>query len=133
MSPKHGYFDRERIRYGALIGSVMAAIYSMVVLALVLGAGRRALVDAGIHPVAVILAYFAAGSIGGALAGALSPLGRSVLGSMVLGTFIAIFAVGAIMLAVFPPGTWNEAHWLTWGLCTVIFGVMLGPISRRLF
>lgn len=114
------------VRWGIAHGFGFAVLYS--IFAVILYLLRRGAFDRhGTSLGAVLSLYFAAGVVGGALVGALRPLTRSRLGSMVVGV-VAMTPVflGVGILLFGPFSGWGEDNWVPMLLGAVILGPMLG-------
>jgi hypothetical protein len=76
---------KENIRLGLFVGLALATVYSAWALGLFLLSGEEPFAKNQTSLFAVLLTYYTAGAVGGALLGSLLPLSRSFLGRFVLG------------------------------------------------
>jgi hypothetical protein len=115
----------ERVTIGAKVGVVLGGIYSVVGGAVVLL--RGAIVPSPeISLYSLVMAYMIGGPISGALAGALLPIARSLLGSILVG-FLSLFplVLGArLVIRGFVP--WDEADSTVVAATSLLIGGMTG-------
>lgn len=95
-----------RIRIGLEWGASFAAVYSAYVTLLWLLRGEGPFERADTTLGKVILAYFLAGLVGGAVFGLLLPMGRNRWGAALLGFLVALPVTYALGMAVEPPERW---------------------------
>ena len=119
------------VRFGVLAGICVATLLSLWALLMLAVGGREAFEKKGTTPLAVILSYYAAGIIGGAIVGAMAPLTRWLPGRIlaaVCTAFVSTFCIGVAVHG--PPWGWDAAdrHWLVFG--TIVYGAIFSFISR---
>ncbi|SRR6266487_1665922 len=109
------------LRWGVMYGVVC----SMVGIASVVGSGSASLEPYHLTPFGMVALYMGLGVLGGTVFGLMMPLGRTLVGAVLLGVLVAL-PVAFAMTAVVSPGlgpTSGEFLWI-WG------GVsLLGPIG----
>ena len=80
----------------------------------------------------VVLTYYLAGGIGGALVGSMLPLGRHIAGRVVLGliaAFILAFCISTAMAGPF--WHWEASEWEFVGFFVVVMGGVGSILWRR--
>lgn len=81
---------------------------------------------------AVVLSYLVAGLVGGAVVGVLKPLGRSVVGSALLGFLASMPVFLAFQYFDQGPAVWSTGRLIDMVLFACVLGAPLGVIYRRL-
>ena len=72
----------------------------------------------------ILMAYYSAGVVGGAIVGSLLPIGRTILGRIVLSLIGAFVFVFCIVTAVDGPfWNWRATDWGFVVFGTIVFGV----------
>jgi hypothetical protein len=84
----------DNVRWGAGLGLIFGAIYSVIALGIYATRGSRPFATNGVSLLALIAAYFGGGLAAGVVIGLFRPLLRWRLGAMVVG-FIGAIPVGA--------------------------------------
>ena len=97
------------VRWGVTRGWVGAGLLSLWVLALAAAKGSARFDEHGMSVWGILLAYLAAGTLGGALLGLLRPLGRTRPGGALVGALVGVCCYGAVAIAAdgwagFEPG-----------------------------
>ena len=118
-------------RLGLTVSMIMAAIYCAYVIGLFLLCGPGPFDRHGVTLGAMLATYVAGGLACGLLYGALHPLGRSLVGSMLLGVACVTAVFSALCVAMYGlPAAWGEREWTLLRWFGVGFGVVLGPVVR---
>ena len=100
---------------GAIVGVVVATIYSTVLGLLLLVGGRGAFDEGGLNPVQLIAAYYAVGGAGGFVAGYLGRFATNRLVATGIGVLVAGIAMfGIIMSIEGNPLKWREYSGRDW-------------------
>jgi hypothetical protein len=110
------------IRQGVSQGLFFALAYSAFVTVVYLLGGRAAFERVGLTYIETVGLYFGAGVFAGLLGGALKPLGRWLIGGIIVGFVVAWPIVFFVMLGVFPPG---EEHLMV--PSSIAGAAILGP------
>lgn len=107
------------------MGLWMAAIYTAVATAIMLGAGLATKLTPA-EFLTIVGAYFFSGLVGGTTAGALKPLSRTWAGTALTGAAVGVSVFLALGTAAFgSPLGWGEAEWGSYGFSVIV----LGPIT----
>lgn len=115
---------KERIRYGLMVGLVMATMYSAWSLLLYFVARRPPSGGSTVAIHVAILAYYSAGTIGGAVIGAMLPLRDSWPGIVLLGVVTALILFFCVEIATSGPfWLWNGEVWREMAMLAVLCGV----------
>lgn len=123
---------RDRIQIGLLAGVVLATLYGTWAVGLYLVSGAEPFAKHETSLSVVLLTYYAAGSVAGALVGILSPLGRSLLGRVLLGLIGAFTVFFCISVATHGPfWRWTPSEWQDLGVLTLIFGGVCAVFWKR--
>ena len=113
-----------RLKTGMVYGLFIAAGFSLFVTLMRLVLGPEYGKETGFSLLGIILAYFAAGLVGGFVGGLFWPMGQTLLGRMVLGFFVMWPA-----MAIFGLPLLDRAHPWSYVLDTTIIAAFIGPIS----
>lgn len=111
---------QQNARDGLRMGLWMAAIYSVVATAIMLGAGLATKLTLWEY-LGVVAAYFVSGLAGGATAGALKPLSGSWTGTALTGVAVGasvFLAMGTTMFGL--PWRWGVDAWRAYGLSVLV-------------
>lgn len=114
------------MRYGVFLGVVFSAFGAIAVVV----SGPASLSRYSTTLLAVIGVYLVGGGLGGALVGALLPLGRSVIGAAVIGVFTAGLIGVGIRVSRYGLAPWVIRDTLTLLLFAVVVGGLCGVVSR---
>lgn len=87
------------VRWGLTLGWLGAGLLSLWVLGLALLSGSTLFEKYGMSVWGILLAYLAAGTLGGALLGVLRPLTRTRPGGALVGALVGICFYGAVAVA----------------------------------
>ena len=121
----------DSIRTGLLVGLVMATLFAATALLIFVIAGPDKFSNE-ISMRDVIAAYYVAGIGGGAIVGAISPLGRSLPGRIAVAMVAALIAFLCIGVAVEGPfWRWGASQWKLTVFLACLFGVALGIATRK--
>ena len=121
---------KDRLRTGVLVGIAMASMYSAWIL-LLYAVGRRATQPSDISIQGAILAYYSAGIMGGALVGAMLPIGRSWAGMVTLGAVTALTFFFCVEVALMGPfWLWRSEVWREIGVLALLIGVPGGIVVK---
>lgn len=120
------------VRFAVGTGFVMATLFSLWVVVMYLAGGPRAFSAIGTTVYAVVLCYYVAGIVGGALVGLLLPLTGTLGGRMLVGI------VASLVLGISAQTTLKGAIW-HWDRTTLVattalavfMGMVLGPLGAR--
>jgi hypothetical protein len=117
---------RKNIRTGVIVGLVMATIYAIYALAVFGLRGPDPFSSQGTTVGSVVLMYYAAGTIGGAVVGMMSPLTRTWIGMAFAGASAGTIIVFCGCVSLYG-GFWQwDAD--VWKI-VAIFGPALGVTS----
>ena len=112
-------------RDGVRTGLWMAGAYSAVATAIMVFGGFATELTLA-EFLTIIGAYYAAGLVGGATAGAFRELGRTWTGTALLGMGVGVSVFLALGTAAFgSPLAWGQAEWFSYAFSVVV----LGPIT----
>ena len=115
---------RANTRVGLILGLIMATLYSAYAVALFLLQGSDPFSKQETSIQAVLLAYYAAGALGGSAVGALSPLARSWPGRTLVGIVAAVIVVFCVLTSTDGPfWLWRRSEWQALAVLSIIFGV----------
>jgi hypothetical protein len=115
-------------------GLLLAGILSIWVLSLAILTGSMTLSVRGtrVGALTIIAVYLAGGGIGGAIVGALLPLVRWRLGSVLVG-IIAVLPLAAGITYSLAVASAPGMDWITMIIGAVVLGGILGPAYREMF
>jgi hypothetical protein len=114
------------LRVGVSAGLLVAAVYAAVASVIFLFRGSRPFAANDVTLSGALLAYFAAGVLGGVAYGLLHPLGRWLAGQLLIATICAMLAFMAIKAAsVGPPTRWASGDWSG----VVVLGLLFGQVG----
>jgi len=124
-----------QVRTGLGWGLAFATCYSGYVLLLWIARGRVVFDRVGMNVWEVILAYYGSGLVGGAIVGALLPLGRSRPGAALLGFLVAFPVLYTLGMFLEPAAAWGSELLLAAALSASFVGPLCGlavwHIDRR--
>ena len=121
------------LRVSLLVGMLMATIYAAYAVGLYLVEGAVPFSKNGTSLGIVLLVYYLAGGIGGAVVGLLMPLTRTLLGVVVVGivvAFVVFFCIGTASSG--PAWRWTPSAWRQLGYLSISFGTAGGVGWRTL-
>lgn len=76
---------------------------------------------------AIVGCYLAAGLIGGAIAGAMAPIGKSVSGRVLIATVVMTIASFCFLITLYgAPWRWSSPQWMALPVLGVTFGGIFG-------
>ena len=110
---------KRHVSLGIQVGVLLATIFSAWVLYNHSVAGSRAIERSGATVAGLVLAYYSAGVIGGALVGALIPLARRPGGTILIGCVTAVIVVFALQTA-------RKGSFWNWDRRTILQTTLLG-------
>lgn len=123
---------RDRLKFGLVVGAALATLYSAWAIGLYLLSGSEPFAKLETSLSVVLLTYYAAGSVAGALVGILSPLGRSLPGRIVLGLIGAYAVFFCIFVALRGPfWLWTPSEWRGVWVLALLFGVFCAIFWKR--
>ena len=110
----------------------MATIYAIWALGLLLLSGDESFSKHETSLGVVLLTYYAAGTVGGALVGGMLPLARTLPGRVVLGLLAAFIVFFCVVTAVEGPfWRWGQFEWVRVAIPTFFFGTVCSVLWRR--
>jgi hypothetical protein len=110
----------------------MATMFSAWVVLVYLVGGRGAFDEMGTTVYAVLLCYYIAGIIGGALVGLLLPLTRTLVGRMLVGGIASlVVCVSAQTTLQGAAWHWDRTTLVVTTVIAVVVGMILGPLIAR--
>lgn len=116
---------RRNMRQFIAFGVAAATIYSVYAMILFAFRGAAPFQAHGTTLVMILLTYYTAGIIGGALLGALVPLTRSLPGLIAVVTLVAwLVYVCTFVTLKGPFWTWSAEQWMD----SMILGLLIGPV-----
>ena len=119
---------KRHVGLGIKVGVVLATVFSAWVLYNHSVAGSRAIESSGATVSGLLLAYYSAGVVGGALVGMLVPLARRPGGTILVGCVTAVIVLFAVQTARKGPfWNWDRRTVLQTTLLGVAFGAICGP------
>ena len=122
----------DRVRFGVLVGLALAALYCAYALALFAVRGDAPFAKNEVTMPLVLATYVASGIVGGVAYGVLHPLGRTVLGRVVLAVLIGTLVFFGITVATDGlPSHWSRESWEQTVILGALMGVPIGLLWRR--
>ena len=97
--------DRERLIIAVMTGLLLASLCSLWVMVLWVGGGWEGFRERGIPLWGAVTSYLVGAVLGGAIVGALWPIGRSLFGAILLGYVAALPFFAAISVRMSGVGT----------------------------
>ena len=92
--------------------------------------GSRTTSRIGVTLPSILLMYVGGGVLAGIILGVGRPLGRTQVGSMVLGVFVATCVYVSAGIAIYGlPNHWHGKEWFS----TVVVGILIGALSGNMF
>ena len=117
---------------GSFTGCLLATVYSAFVIAVTLLNGSTVVDKHGVSLTTVVVTYYVAGTLGGAIVGALNSFARSGVSPVLLGIpagLISFFCIGTATEGPF--WTWDRSVWEGVAIMGVILGAAAGAVWRR--
>ena len=122
----------DRLRFGVLVGLALAALYCTYALALFVVRGNAPFEKNEVTLLLVLATYAASGIAGGVAYGVLHPLGRTVVGRVVLAVLIGTLVFFGITVATDGlPTHWTRDSWKQTVMLGGLMGIPIGLLWRR--
>jgi hypothetical protein len=122
----------ERLRLGVLVGLALAALYCAYALALFAVRGSAPFAKNEVTLPLVLATYAASGIAGGVAYGVLHPLGRTMVGRVVLAVLIGTLVFFGLTVATDGlPSHWTRDSWEQTVILGGLMGIPIGLLWRR--